>query len=271
MPKAREQEAVAPALTDALAARLAHRCWARNLVGQAGASVYRVYAAAEPELYLKHGEGAAGTAIEDEMVRLRWLSSTGLPVPAVEHFERSADQAWLLTCAVPGRTAWEWLDHRPGQAVPIVRALAGWLRQLHGTAVASCPFEAGHEARLADAKRRLDAGLIDESDFDEARQGWSAHEVWQAMQRLLPLAADTVVCHGDYSLDNILLDDSLRVTGVIDVARLGVADRYQDLAIMWNCLEEFGPEVQRQFMEGYGIDAPDERKLLFHLYLDECF
>jgi aminoglycoside 3'-phosphotransferase-1 len=137
--------------------------------------------------------------------------------------------------------------------------------------VATCPFAADHRERLAQAKRRLDAGLIDESDFDEARRGWSTHAVWQEMQRLLPLDADPVICHGDYSLDNILLDEGFRVTGAIDLARLGVSDRYQDLAVMWNCLEVLGHAVQRQFLEGYGINLPDERKLHVFLCLDECF
>lgn len=88
---------------------------------------------------------------------------------------------------------------------------------------------------------------------------------------MLPLAVDPVVCHGDYSVDNVLLDDGFHVTGVIDLARLGVCDRYQDLAVMWNCLEAFGRAVQTQFLVGYGINSPDEHKLHFFLCLDECF
>jgi aminoglycoside 3'-phosphotransferase-1 len=265
MSERREEATSEPALTGTLAARLAGRCWARNLVGEAGASVYRVHGNGAPQFYLKHGEGGAAAAVEDEVRRLRWVSSTRWPVPHVEHFERSVGQAWLLTSVVPGLTAGEWLTLRPDQAGRIALALGSALKQLHAVPVASCPFGADHR------ERRLDAGLIDESDFDEARRGWSAHAVWQAMQRLLPLDVDPVVCHGDYSLDNILLDDEFRVTGVIDLARLGVSDRYQDLAVMWNCLEELGHAVQRQFLEGYGINLPDERKLHFFLCLDECF
>ena len=124
---------------------------------------------------------------------------------------------------------------------------------------------------ITQARQRLDAGLIDADDFDDARAGWTPEDVWDAMHALLPLRMERVVTHGDYSLDNILLDDQWRVTGLIDLGRLGVADRYQDLAIMWNCLEEFGPEAQRQFFQAYGIDQADERKLQFYLCLDECF
>ncbi|MEK8031311.1 APH(3') family aminoglycoside O-phosphotransferase [Ideonella sp. DXS29W] len=267
----REEPAVPPAMGAALAARLAGRRWARNLVGQAGASVYRIHAEGHRDLYLKHGRGEAAVSVADEAQRLRWLAENDGPAPAVLHAEHSAGEAWLLTSAVPGRTAHEWLTDRPSQGAQIATALADALRRLHALPVSSCPFLAGHERRLAEARRRLDAGLIDESAFDDARQGWSAQQVWHEMTGLLPLVVDPVVCHGDYSLDNILLDDQLRVTGLIDLSRLGVADRYQDLAILWNCLDEFGPEVQQRFMATYGIDEPDERKMRFHLCLDECF
>ncbi|USJ01176.1 hypothetical protein MUG10_02760 [Xanthomonas prunicola] len=39
--------------------------------------------------------------------------------------------------------------------------------------------------RLAHARRRLDAGLIDADDFDDARAGWTPAQVWAAMQALL--------------------------------------------------------------------------------------
>ena len=61
------------------------------------------------------------------------------------------------------------------------------------------------------------------------------------------------------------------MTGCIDVGRLGAADPYQDLAILWENLGEFGADAQRALWRAYGVAAPDERKLLFHLCLDEFF
>lgn len=90
------------------------------------------------------------------------------------------------------------------------------------------------------------------------------------MQALLPLSPDPVVTHGDYSLDNLLIQDG-EVVGCIDAGRVGIADRYQDIAIVWNCLGEFGPESQEGFLRAYGIAGPDRRKLDFHLMLDELF
>ncbi len=55
------------------------------------------------------------------------------------------------------------------------------------------------------------------------------------------------------------------------VGRVGIADRYQDLAILWNCLGEFSPSLQKRLFQKYGIDNPDMNKLQFHLMLDEFF
>lgn len=90
------------------------------------------------------------------------------------------------------------------------------------------------------------------------------------MQRHLPLTPDPVATHGDFSLDNLLIHDG-EVVGCIDVGRAGIADRYQDLAILWNCLGEFGASLQERLFLQYGLPAPDQRKLQFHLLLDELF
>ena len=123
---------------------------------------------------------------------------------------------------------------------------------------------------MAQAHRNLEAGLVDESDFDEPRQGWPAREVWSRLNTLVPARMDRVVTHGDFSLDNIFLHRG-RVSGVLDVGRLGVADPYQDLAILWNNLEEFGASLQQEFLRTYGETRLNRRKLEFHLCLDEFF
>jgi aminoglycoside 3'-phosphotransferase-1 len=62
-----------------------------------------------------------------------------------------------------------------------------------------------------------------------------------------------------------------KVVGCIDVGRLGIADRYQDLAILWNGLGEFGEPIRKRLFTAYGIRHADEGKLQFHLLLDELF
>ena len=253
-----------------IAAELIGYEWARDTVGESGGAVYRLHGKPNaPDLFLKHGKAVVADDISDEMLRLRWLANY-LPTPAIVHFARTPDEAWLLMAALPGKTACQVMEASPGLRLAVVDALAMFLRRLHAIPLSECPFTSDHRYRLGRARARIDAGLVGEDDFDEERDGWTAEQVWEAMQELLPLAPDPVVTHGDFSLDNLLIHDG-EVTGCIDAGRLGIADRYQDLAIAWNCLAEYGSSLQERFLQQYGISDPDAGKLTFHLLLDELF
>lgn len=253
-----------------MAADVAGYRWARDKVGQAGGAVYRLHGnPTKPDLFLKQGRGDAADEITDEMARLLWLNGH-LPAPSVVNFVRTVGEAWMLTTAVPGQTAAQALRAKAGAGQDVVDGLARFMRRLHAVPVNACPFNGDHAYRLVRARARIDADLVDADDFDTEREGWTAEDVWTEIQTLLPLQGDRVVTHGDFSLDNLMIREG-EVTGCIDVGRMGVADRYQDLAILWNSLGEFGPELQARLLEQYGVEEPDQRRLRFHLLLDELF
>ena len=266
----REEACAAIPLPGSMSAPLAGYEWARDNVGESGGAVYRLHGKPDaPDLFLKHGYGSVADDVTDEMIRLRWLARH-IPVPAFKGFVAMQDEAWLLMTALPGQTAYQYLEARPDAHVVIVDAFAAFLRRIHAIPVSECPFNSDHAFRLARARDRIDAGVVQEDDFDDEREGWTAEQVWEAMQRLLPMQPDPVVTHGDFSLDNILMVNG-EVIGCIDVGRVGIADRYQDLAILWNCLGEFGVSLQDRLLEQYGVPKVDECKLQFHLMLDELF
>ncbi len=265
------ERACAPArVPRAMANAVAGYRWARSTVGESGGKVYRLGGKpGAPALYLKGGSGSVAGDVAAEADRLRWLAGH-VPVPAVQQCIATRHKAWLLMTALPGRTAWQALAaDRQGQRA-VVDSLSAFLRRLHAIPVAGCPFDSGHVLRLAAARHRVETGAVDEDDFDDERAGWTAEQVWAALHRLLPFAPEPVVTHGDFSLDNLLLHDGA-VAGCIDVGRAGVADRYQDIAILWNCLGEFDAALRTRFLAQYGIDRLDQRRLDFHLMLDELF
>lgn len=264
----REEACAAIPLPGSMSAPLAGYEWARDHVGESGGAVYRLHGKPDaPDLFLKHGRSSVAGDVTDGMVRLRWLARD-IPVPTVEGFVAMQDEAWLLMTALPGQTAYQLLKAQSDARVGIVDALAAFLRRIHAIPVSECPFNSDHAYRLSRARERIDAALVEEDAFDDEREGWTAEQVWAAMQRLLPMLSDPVVTHGDFSLDNILMIEG-EVVGCIDAGRVGVADRYQDLAILWNCLGEFDALLQDRFLARYGILDVDERKLQFHLMLDE--
>jgi kanamycin kinase len=86
------------------------------------------------------------------------------------------------------------------------------------------------------------------------------------------------VTHGDWCLPNVVLDpDTITVTGVLDTARAGRADRYVDLALMHRSLgqETLNPQYGRRLADRYlrrcGHDPVDDDKLEFYRLLDEFF
>lgn len=266
----REEICAAPTLPPGMTEDHQGYSWARILIGESGGSVYRLHGKpGAPELYLKHGHGPVADAIVDEMVKLRWLANY-ISVPRIKQFLYAKEEAWLLMTALPGETAYQVLEARLSDRVALVDALAGFLRRVHAIPISGCPFNSDHTFRLGLARQRIDAGLVDADDFDTEREGWTAHQVWQSLMKLLPLAPDPVVTHGDFSLDNLLICDGV-VTGCIDAGRAGIGNRYQDLAILWNCLGEFGSALQDRLLRTYGLNEVDERSLQFHLMLDELF
>lgn len=73
-----------------------------------------------------------------------------------------------------------------------------------------------------------------------------------------------VVCHGDACMPNTLLDDAGRPLAHVDLAALGTADRWADIAVAsmsteWN----FGPGWADVLIEAYGI-APDRERLEYY-------
>ncbi|UYQ77934.1 phosphotransferase [Glutamicibacter sp. JL.03c] len=71
---------------------------------------------------------------------------------------------------------------------------------------------------------------------------------------------DAVVCHGDACLPNTQLDANGGFFAHVDLGKLGVADRWADLAIAaWSTKWNYGSGYEHRIYAGYGID-PDEEK-----------
>jgi kanamycin kinase len=157
-----------------------------------------------------------------EAERLVWLAAQGIPVPKV----LDADQTFLLTREVAGRTA---ADDWPAESRPrVVEALARVTRDLHALELEDCPFDRRLEVSIPAAME----AQVDLADLDPERRGWSRERLVAELLSQRPEREDLVVCHGDLCLPNVLLDpDSFAVAGLIDTGRLGIADRWTDLAI----------------------------------------
>ncbi|PJI93782.1 aminoglycoside 3'-phosphotransferase [Luteimicrobium subarcticum] len=191
--------------------------------------------------------GAADLDLAAEAVRLRWASPF-TPVPPVLDAGEDADGSWLVTAAVPGASAVDpvWLD-RPRDAV---RAIGEGLRALHDALpVDGCPFGWGVDERLA---RSVADGV--HTDAERAA----------ALRARAPDVDRLVVCHGDACAPNTLLTDDGRWSAHVDLGRLGVADRWADLAVAtWSTQWNYGPGWEDELLAAYGV-APDPDRTAFY-------
>lgn len=235
--------------------------------GQSGARVFRIDGKG---LYLKHGQRPCAGLVADEIARLRWLERR-VPCARIVASSESAEDAWLLTEALPGVTAGRYLSRDRNRAATVGEAVAEFMSRLHALPVVDCPFDSSLAAWLPVVRGLVADGRIDTEDFDDEHSGWSAERVLAKVEALAGHEQGRVVVHGDLSLGNIVLDERGRVIGCLDVGRLGVGDPYRDIFIAWRDLGGFGDDAPRAFLNALGSVDLDEDRRELHRALDELF
>ena len=239
----------------------------RDVLGQSASTVFLLKAEARPSLVLKHEPSGPFAELTGEAARLQWLAAQGLPCPRVLGHADHGGQSWLLLQAVEG------VDLATSSMPPVRRIaiLADALRRLHRLDPAGCPFDQRVNISIAAANARTGAGLVDESDFDDERQGRTAKELFSELEMRKPNDERLVVCHGDACLPNFIARDD-RFAGLIDCGRLGVADIHQDIALACRSIVyNLGEEWVQPFLDAYGLPNPDTEKLAYYCLLDEFF
>lgn len=243
-----------------------------------GAGVFRLTGATP--LYVKitpvtdHPD--PGRSAIAEAQRLEWLRHSDIPVPEVVDSGTEDGFEYLVSTAAPGVPASDpWPRH---QRMRVMDALAEFAVKLHAVPVAGCPFDRDLPVTLANARRAVALGMVDARYFDAERQGRDVGDVLAEVEELATALAarPRVLCHGDYCLPNVLLDpETVTVTAMIDVGRLGAADRCWDLALATRSVSH--PAMNRQyelrhaqrFLESYGADREDVARLKLYRALDE--
>lgn len=222
-------------------------------------------------------EPAALAELADERDRLVWLSSMSVGAPRVLDWDERGGSATMVTSALDGIPA---SAVSAAEARTAVQGVVAFLGSLHAIAVRECPFDRRLDVTTALAAANVAAGLVDEDDFDEERRGDTAD---QLLDRLLAdrgraealEQSARAVCHGDFCLPNVLLDpDTLTVTGILDVGRLGIADRHLDVALLTRSMSDadlnpgYGPELSEWVREQTNADP---WRIEYYCLLDEFF
>ena len=160
----------------------------------------------------------------------------------------------------------------PGRAEDGLIAAIQALGVLHALPIDNCPLDQSLAVKLSEGWRRVGAGEVDEADFDQGNSGRPPAELWKAMMADAPGDEDLVFAHGDASLPNFIVPEN-GAAGLVDLGLAGVADRYQDLALLVRSSAHNFPDldVRKLLTAHYPLGTLDEQKLRFYRTLDEFY
>lgn len=265
-----ERSAGALPLPEPIAALTAGKRGAESRIGLSGARVF-LY----DDMVLKISPRSEET--DNEAAVCRALSDL-LPVPDCLAYVCEGGAAYFLMSRLPGRMLCEPELLRDGELLLRLTAEAVGLLQ-SVPAERLCGLRRGDKLRIA--RRNVSRGLVDTGSAEPETFGPGRFAGPAALLRCLeeerPAEGPLVLTHGDLCLPNILTDGR-RVTGLIDCGRMGPADPWQDLAIVWRSLRD-NTAGRYGTLPGFDPDAlfaalglgRDEEKLRWYLLLDELF
>lgn len=219
--------------------------------------------------YLKTQKKVGTTRLRDDLRNLKWIEGK-VPAPRPVLYADDGDYEYLVVTEVEGYPAYD--ETYRSQRSAAIEEVARALRLIHDLDTADCEVHCDLDDRLRTAEERVRQGLVEEDHFEAWNAGKTARELFgELLQRPKP-PVDPVFAHGDFCLPNILLNGG-RLSGVIDWGGAGIADRYQDLALVYRSLvyNQFTEEQIKLFFRTYGIEELDRSKVDYYILLDEFF
>jgi aminoglycoside phosphotransferase len=236
-----------------------------NHIGHSTCLVFQLTNRSNHVLYLKVQSVADGNLLP-EKERLEWLQGK-LPVPELIYFDSDNEHQFMLLSEIKGVPSF---DRTLRYDIPnLIRELAQGLKTIHSLDKNCCPFSLSLSERINMVHDRVLSGSANREYLSLHYPNQTLQELFDEMIRMTPESEELVVCHGDYSMPNIIMLDG-RVNGFIDLGQLAVADRYVDLVTVRNTFRynKLPEECFTLFTKEYGIQDIDDSKLRFYELLD---
>ncbi len=215
-----------------------------------------------------------------EMQMMEWLKGT-LPVPEVICHEIQEGMSYLLMSRLQGVMACDSTAMKHPEQ--LVGALAAGLQMLWQVDISDCVYWSNLDQKLEAAKYNVEHGLV---EMDRCEPDTFGEGGFENPEKLLGWLMENrpeeeyVLSHGDYCLPNVFVKNGT-VCGFLDLGKMGIADKYQDIALCYRSLlhnyqgkygggmvyEDFRPE---SLFAALGMEA-DWEKVRYYILLDELF
>ena len=248
--------------------------YSRNTTGMSGSEVliFQKYV-------LKIQPRTIETDNEDGIVK--WLGGS-IPVPEILMYHVENGKAYTLMSRLDGKMLCE--EEFLTSPQRLIRLVADMLRMLWAVDVTACPLRASRlDERLRAARFRVEKHLVNLDNVEPETFGPGGFKdpeellVWLEQNRP---REDIVLTHGDFCLPNLFIKGD-KISGFIDLGKMGPADRWQDIAIVLRSLKDNlsgkynGGKAYFEFEPYMLLDelriSMDEEKNRYYKLLDELF
>jgi len=222
---------------------------------------------------------SANEESENEYMMMKWLKEK-LPIPDVIAYEKESDKSYLLMSRISGAMACD--DCYMDNPELLIDLLSKAMHMLWEVDITDCPSRINLDKKLEMTTYNVEHNLVDMENVQPDTFGEGG---FKNSKELLSWLIDNrpqeepVLSHGDFCLPNIFFSEN-KVSGFIDLGKMCVADKYQDIALCYRSLTNnldggYGGKVRKKldvnkFFNKLGI-VPDWDKIRYYILLDELF
>lgn len=239
----------------------------KDTIGMSAAMVYKCIVDGTT-VYLKEIDkiySPTTYSVGREAQMMQWLDGK-INVPKVLECGEKENKEYLIMSELPGET----IDNFSDNPEEFIGYYAKALNALWSIDIKDCPWDSGVELRLSELRYLLDNNLAytDDEDWEDSTSFENPEEFYEWLCDNKP-EEEPSFSHGDIS--NIYISEGK--VYFFDLARCGVCDKYQDIALAIREIRHFynnNEDYERKFLDMLGISV-DHKKLNYYLLLDEMF
>lgn len=216
---------------------------------------------------------------DNEIIMLQYLNQK-INVPKIITTINTKDINYLLMEKIKGQMACD--DSYLSDFEELVSLIVDTLQKLWSIEINDCPSNCQLAWKLKQAQANIEQNKVDMNNCQAETFGENGFknpmELLEYLKNNQP-EEDLVFSHGDLCLPNMIVDGQKKVY-LIDLGKAGVADRYQDIALVYRSLKNnleglYGNKIYQNYylnllFEKLGLE-PDWEKINYYILLDELF